>query len=592
MRKVPTGLVVVLASTIAAAACNDALSVNNPNNPNVNQVLSTATDIEAVFAQGFLQYGFTGSGVHTNNLAPQLNAMSLENYGNVANFDMVYRAAIPRKFIDNSVNNSGAGVHYADYQNMQKLARTLTTAIARLDQFVASGKTLGSPTQNARARAWGFFELGVALGSTALFYDSAAVVYPSTPTIGAAPPLVSYTDVMNAALGDLDTALAIATSQTVTGSPGAFTATWINGLTIDQPTFIRIVRSFKARYRAGVARTPAERAAVNWDSVIADATNGITSDLVVQLSGQAGWQQQELTNAYRYQGWGDASMMYLGMADTSGQYDAWLATQMINREPFLIQSPDSRWPFGTTRDEQTALSGGANGVPGKTGLYFRNRPAGEDPPGDPWGNSFYDHFRFRYITVNNSDNAGPWIEMSKAEVNLLAAEGYIRKGDYASAAPLIDYSRTQHDLPPLTGHVADGTTPVPGATYAAMTDTVQAPDPKDSTKTITVIDTIGYKMTGVVPGASDCVPRVPTGPNGPTVCGNMMEALKYEYRMETYFTGYGQWFQAMRGWGDLIQGTPLQFPVPYQEMQVRQHPFYNLGGVGGLSAAAVGTYGY
>ena len=589
MRKVPTGLIVVAVATIAAAACNDALSVSNPNNPNVNQVLSTATDIEAVFAQGFLQYGFTSSGVHTNNLSPQLNAMSFENYGNVANFDMVYRAAIPRKFIDNSVNNSGSDVHYADFQNMQKLARTLSTAIARLDQFIASGKTLGSATQNARARAWGFFELGLALGSTALFYDSAAVVYPSTPTIGASPPLASYTDVMKAALGDLDTALAIASTS---GSSSAFTASWINGLSVDGPTFIKIVRSFKARFRAGVARSPAERAAVDWDQVIADATSGIDSNLVVQLSIQAGWQQRELTNAYRYQGWGDASMMYLGMADTSGQYDAWLGTSMPNRQPFLIQSPDSRWPFGTTRDEQTALSGGSNGVPGKTGLYFRNRPAGEDPPGDPWGNSFYDHFRFRYITVNNSDNAGPWIEMAKAEMNLLAAEGYIRKGDYVSAAPLIDSSRTKHDLPPLSGYVSDGTTPVPGAKYAAILDTVQKKDPNDSTKTITVNDTIGYKMTAVVPGASDCVPRVPVGPSGPTVCGNMMEALKYEYRLETYFTGYGQWFQAERGWGDLVEGTPLQFPVPYQEMQVRQHPFYNLGGVGQPSSAAKGTYGF
>jgi hypothetical protein len=71
-----------------------------------------------------------------------------------------------------------------------------------------------------------------------------------------------------------------------------------------------------------------------------------------------------------------------------------------------------------------------------------------------------------------------------------------------------------------------------------------------------------------------------------------MEALKYEYRVETYFTGYAQWFQAMRGWGDLIEGTPLEFPVPYQEMLVRVLPFYNLGGVGGKSAAAKGTYGF
>lgn len=554
MRKLATGFFVV-AATIVAVACQDVLAVNNPNNPNVAQVLATATDIEAVFAQGFLQVGFTGSGIHTNNLAPQLNAMSLENYGNVANFDMVYRAAIPRKFIDNSVNNSGAGVHYADFQNMQKLSRTLSNAINALDAFTGGGHTLGSASQNARARAWGFFELGLAQGNTALMYDSAAVVRPATPTTGAPPALVGHADVMKAALADLDSALGIARSSAVTGNLTAFTAPWINGLSVDQPTFIKIIRSYQARFRAGIARTPAERAAVDWTQVIADATNGITSDLVVSLSIQAGWQQSEVTNAYRYNGWGDASMLYLGMADTSGAYDAWLATQLVNRQPFLLKTPDARWPAGEDRATQNTASGGSNGVPGNTGLYFRNRPATEDPPGDPWGTSFYDNFRFRYLTVNNSDNAGPWIEFSRAEVDLLAAEGYLRKGDVASALPLIDRSRVgKGKLPALTGVIATATDPVPGG--------------------------------------NACVPRVPTGPSGPTACGNVMEALKYEYRVETYFTGYGQWFLAERGWGDLIEGTPLEFPVPYQEMQVRLLPFYNLGGVGGPSAAAKGTYGF
>jgi len=477
------------------------------------------------------------------------------------------------------------------------LARGISIAIAALDKFNAGGKSLGSAAQDARARAWGFFELGLALGNTALVYDSASIVYPTTPTLGAPQPLSGYAAVMTAALGDLDSALAIARSSAVTANATAFTSPWINGLSVDQPTFIKIVRSYQARFRAGVARTPADRAAVNWDQVIADATNGITSDLVVTLSIQAGWQQTELTNMYRYGGWGETSMLYLGMADTSGAYDAWLATPMINRQAFLLRTGDNRWPFGEDRTAQILTSGNTltsqdQAVPGTTGLYVRNRQPGQDPPGDPWGASFYDHFRFRYLTVNNSDNKGPWIEMPLSEINLLAAEGYIRKGNFAAAAPLIDASRTQHNLPPLTGNVADGTSPVPGATYVAVKDTTISVDPKDSTKKDTVITIRKYNMTAVVPGSQNCVPRVPIGPSGPTACGNMMEALKYEYRMETYFTGYGQWFFAARGWGDLVEGTPLQFPVPYQEMQVRLKPFYNLGGVGNPSAAAKGTYGF
>jgi hypothetical protein len=56
-----------------------------------------------------------------------------------------------------------------------------------------------------------------------------------------------------------------------------------------------------------------------------------------------------------------------------------------------------------------------------------------------------------------------------------------------------------------------------------------------------------------------------------------MEAMKYEKRIETQYTSYGSWWISGRGWGDLIVGTALEFPVPYQEMQVRLEPFYLLG---------------
>ena len=48
---------------------------------------------------------------------------------------------------------------------------------------------------------------------------------------------------------------------------------------------------------------------------------------------------------------------------------------------------------------------------------------------------------------------------------------------------------------------------------------------------------------------------------------------------------------AARGWGDLPEGTPIQWPVPYQEMDARAEPFYALGGVGQPGSAGPGNYG-
>jgi hypothetical protein len=61
--------------------------------------------------------------------------------------------------------------------------------------------------------------------------------------------------------------------------------------------------------------------------------------------------------------------------------------------------------------------------------------------------------------------------------------------------------------------------------------------------------------------------------------------------METAYAGYGMWFFAGRGWGDLPQYTALNWAVPYQEMDSRLESFYGVGGQGGRDAAGAGNYG-
>jgi len=95
--------------------------------------------------------------------------------------------------------------------------------------------------------------------------------------------------------------------------------------------------------------------------------------------------------------------------------------------------------------------------------------------------------------------------------------------------------------------------------------------------------------TDQVPGGGACVPRVPDPATNFTSakCGTLFEALKWEKRMELAFMEYGAWYLDSRGWGDLAVGTPLEWPVPYQEMDTRSAPLYNSN-----TAATVGTYGY
>jgi hypothetical protein len=144
---------------------------------------------------------------------------------------------------------------------------------------------------------------------------------------------------------------------------------------------------------------------------------------------------------------------------------------------------------------------------------------------------------------------------TRAENDMLAAEGYIRKGNFAAAATLIDRTRTANGLPALSG---------------AITAADQA-----------------------VPGGSQCVPRIPVGPNfTSTACGTIMEAMKWEKRLEMAYTAFGGWYFDSRGWGDLPEGTAVQWPVPVQELDARRVPLYNLGGIGKDGGAGPSTYGY
>jgi hypothetical protein len=533
------------ASLVALAACGDGLEVTNLNNPDVARAYATPAGVEGVAA---------GLGVQLNNtqrasesLNTQAKIFAGEQFATVANFGMAARTQIPRNPISNDLGNDNSVGNVANWNIFSRTGRSAATAVAAINAFQAKGQTMGSSAQDARARAFAYMILGNALGYLSLGYDSAAIVTPLTAS-DEIPALSHYTAVNTTALAMLDSAIAVANSAAAaTGANGfPLPSTWMSGqANLNKDNFIRLVRSYKARIRAGVARTPAERAAVNWAAVISDATNGITADFMVSIGGSTGWNATfDVTQSYVTGGWHSLPMLYYGMADVSGAYNAWIKDGMTTRKAFLVQTPDTRWPAGATRAVQGAE---APTVALPVGRYIRNRPAGEDAPVNGWGDSFYDHRRWGVI--NRASSTGPYAEMSATEIDMLAAEGYIRAGNLAAAAALIDKTRIKNGL---------GSIGVPASATAPYST------------------------------AADCVPQVPQAPSfTSTACGNILEAMKYEKRMETAFTGYLVWYADSRGWGDLVTGTAVEWPVPYQEMQSRYTSYYN-----GTKVAAKGTYGF
>jgi hypothetical protein len=538
--------VLLAASTLAAACSNESLDVTNPNNPDIATVYSSPRDVEAVVSRLYQQL-HNGQYGSADDIWTQSMTMSFESSSQLGNFGMGTRGAIPRSPIDNSIGNGVATGNFRDFDFMIRNGRSASNAIAALDTFIAKNLSTGTAERDARARAFAYFSLGYAHGQVAMLYDSAYTLKPSEPYNPDAPlPLVGAPAVADWAIVALDSAIAISNRAGTLTIP----ADWTGGAApMTMARFRQVANSYQARYRAGVARTPEERAAVDWNAVIADATAGIDSDHIVQISSTAGWSLAVLNQLRVSTGWSQMTPFLLGMADTSGGYKAWLATPLMQREAFLMHTPDQRFPSGATRAVQNTVSGGTTRSGPGVGsiLYFRARPAGEDTPAEPWGTWYYDNHRFWAIGAGGGN--GPFVAFARAEIDMLAAEGYLRTNQVALATPLIDRYRTRAGLPSVAG-ITDLTTPVPGG--------------------------------------NACVPQVPQGPGfTTTACGNLFEAMKWEKRTETSFTGYAQWFIDSRGWGDLAEGTALEWPVPWQELFARGVPSYTTE-----RRAARGTYGF
>jgi hypothetical protein len=546
---------VPLALLIAGCQNKDILNVPNYNNPDVARTYSTPAGVEGVLASTFQQV-WAGTMACTDCIMTQAKNLALEDYSELNNYEMNLRALIPRAPIINDRGNTSSSANNSVYSALSKVTRNVANGIQAVDRLIAAsgatGNGLGSKAQDARAKAFGYLSAGWALGGLAMVYDSAAIVTPSTPT-ELVPDMSAYPDVMKAALALLDSAIATAQSPNATIGANGFPlpVSWINGVPMTAAQFVQFCRTSKARFRAGVGRTPAERAAADWNAIMADVQAGITADFVLVYSVSAGWSGGSPYDVGQglAPGWSGTPALMYGMADTSGGYANFIATPFTSRDgAFLIHSPDLRFPQGNSRTDQT----NDTPLPLPPHRYFRNRPPGEDVPVSGYGFSFYDTRRFYAIRANSGN--GNYTAINKIEMDMLLAEGYIRAGNFAQATPLINASRARNGLPPI----------------GTITSASQA-----------------------IAGGAGCVPQVPQPPAFNTVaCGNILEAMKWEKRMETSFSCmFICWWTDSRGWGDLPMNSGLQWPVPNQELDARNHPIYSYGG-GLASSAPKGNYGY
>jgi len=507
---------------IGMAGCVD-LEVQNLNDPDAARALGTAGDVESLIAGGY--QAWIGCLYYDGPTMWMSNA-SGEHVAPWGNAGMEMYARIPRI---PTQNNSGAANVGTLTQCWYRSYRAIAAIRDGLKQIADEVVDLGADG-NLRAQAYGRYMEGVAHATVALLYDS-GFVYDERidPT---AVVLQDYQTVGDAALGYFDEAIQLASGASFT-IPG----TWMSQ-DVSAATLVQLAHSWKASLRANLPRTKADRLAADWSAIVADANAGVTADWENWSRCSQGYFCDDAMRYRAFPGWEMQNNWVLGMADQSGNYQAWINTPTLDKQPFIIVTPDTRWPQGPDETTQLANPGEYYTVNiGSDGSRIWSRS-----DRGTWRWSYY------YITIEpflqaSYDDDGDLPMVTVREMKALVAEAAYYGGNLGAVAAFVNETRPLHGL---------------NATDAAGTNT-------------------------------SCVPKLPNG-----TCGDLWEMFKWEKRQETYWKGplrSGFYFDG-RGWGDLMEGTILQLPVPYREMQLLGMSPYDLGGVGGNSAAPVGTYGY
>lgn len=514
-------LKLILGTVLVAglSGCQD-LTVENQNVPDRERATQQPVSAETFVASSFRSFWPVAG--HDDYPSWAFSTMAREVTSSFADFGQLELSAEPRTAWNNSPVNARNNVSETPWYGLYRTISAVNDALTAID----GGLTIGDADRTARTHAVGKFMQGVSHGYLALYFDSAFVV-PEDLDLETLTEVRfdAYPDVAATAIQQIDSGIAIASGADFTLPADGWFYTEMS-----DAEFVRLANSFVARIMVYSARTPAERAAVNWAEVIRRIDAGIVEDFAPVGQPEILWDDWKrlvarVRTASRPSDFGRPGYWLLGPADSTNRFMNWVNTPLESRTAFQIVSKDRR------------IHGAAG--PTSPGLYvgYNQNNIGAASRGT-WR---YSHYYFRRFGTGDSWQSGPLVAMTVTEMDLMKAEALIRLNRAPEAVPLINKSRVARgNLPAIT--------------------------------------------TAGPPDEPGCVPRKLNG-----ACGSMWDALRYEKNIEGLGVSGVTAFLDARGWRTLPENTLLHLPIPGRELEVLQRELYTYGGPGGGSSAPAPT---
>ena len=507
----PSGLVTAVAAgsaTITAATAGISGAAAIRIEP---RAVADPADLEALIASSF-QVWWSGTQGRAQEGSPAmgLSAAADEFSLSWSNWAIRDLSSEPRVAYNNSSTYRYAEFTETPWFQMYAALSAVNDGIQAIDAGVEIGGP-GGP-DNPRAMAFAKFVQGLSHGWLALMFDQAFIL-DETVNVGTDVLMLKpYTEVWAAAQGYFQEAITIASAASFT-----LPSSWIRGSPLTSAELAQLAHSQLARWIPQVARTPAERDAVDWSAVIAHVDQGIQQDFTIGGDGYLGsW-----FHAMQWWGftsddntWARADYKTIGWTDQGGGFAKWLADPVAQRTEFELDVPDRRITDGT---------------PTGAGLDFiHGGPSAFLPSRGTYHFSFYQGSRYEAYPLGGG--FGPITYMTATEMQLTKAEGMLRmSGPSQAVADIINATRvTRGQLP------------------SALASESQSD----------LMDKLIYEKRienyGVCSGCAffdrrGLGPLAPTGP--------------------TFHHGH-------------VEGTPLHFPVPGKELELLGLPNYTFGGIG------------
>jgi hypothetical protein len=544
------------------AGCADFLEVTQTTEPEAATILDNDEDFNTVAGSPFGVWWGTAQGSRPTNSVWLYPVIALSALGEefvmtpTSTSGHVYVAQEPRDLTYDNDQFGGNWFFRKPFYDMYHCTATAIDVIKYLNEH--PNRRIGNATTGDgtnRVRWFNRLMLGICHVYAGMLYDQGYTVDETfdtqNPNQDFASMLKPHWEVTAWGIEQLEMAIEEMAADTVTTIP----ANWINrapGDLVTNQDLIRVAHSMIARALVYNARTPGQRAAVDWARVITEVDAGITEDFYVQgvpsITSSTGSSRFDS----QYQRYGafltDVRMSnwIVGPADTTGAFQAWVAAGIAGRDHFIIKTPDRRI-HGNDLTNTTLAPHKQQGVymlPRTSQCTAAQRTArgqsvaecfniaAMSSAGGTYRRSAYSNRRY-IAPAGQPDhwNNGQLVTMSVQEMQFLKAEAYMRLGQPELAVPIIN----------AQGRVSRGQL---------------APATVDGAGTLPT-----------------CVPRKADGS-----CGDLWDVLMYEKRLETALLEALVPFADYRGWGLMPVGTICQLAPPGRELELIGVPYYSFGG--------------